>query len=108
MSINYWEECVSEALEDAGIEASDDQVNIIVEWVEGAHENYGMYSGNDIATENWHADYNDKINKVKSERDEIELKTQCNADKKLNDTINNYERVIFNLRNEIERLKNER
>ena len=107
MSFNYWEECISEALEDAGIEASSGQIDIIVDWVEGAFENYGMFSGSDIATGNWHADYNDQIKKANAERDDIESKTQYEADKKLNRVIDNYEELVFKLRSEIERLRSE-
>lgn len=42
---DYWEECISEAFDDAGITASEDQINTVASWVEGAHENYGMAHG---------------------------------------------------------------
>lgn len=45
--MDYWEECVSEALEDAGISASKEQIDTITAWVEGAHDNYGMATGRD-------------------------------------------------------------
>ena len=45
--MNYWNECVAEALCDAKIEATDEQIDPIAGWVEGAHENYGMYTGQD-------------------------------------------------------------
>lgn len=104
--ISYWYECVSEALEDAGIDASEDQVHTVTGWVEGAHENYGMSSGNDVADKNWHADYNDKINKANKERDEIELNTRLDADKKIKELTDRYENLVFNLRMEIDRLRN--
>lgn len=44
---NYWKECLSEAFEDAGITATEDQLKTVTEWVEGAHENYGMATGQD-------------------------------------------------------------
>lgn len=103
--INYWYECVSEALEDAGIDAAEDQVHTVADWVEGAHENYGMYSGNDVADKNWHDDYNDKINKANKERDEIELNTRLDADKKIKELTERYENLVFNLRMEIDRLR---
>lgn len=40
--MKYWEECVSIALEDAGVIVTNDQLGQIVDCVEGAHENYGM------------------------------------------------------------------
>lgn len=45
--MNYWKECVSEAFDDAGIAATEDQINTVASWVEGAHENYGMAHGHD-------------------------------------------------------------
>lgn len=45
--MNYWKECISEALDDAGINATEDQIKTIAEWVSGAHENYGMAFGHD-------------------------------------------------------------
>ena len=46
-SMDYWEECISEAFDDAAITASKDQIGIVASWVEGAHENYGMARGYD-------------------------------------------------------------
>lgn len=46
--MDYWKECVSEAFEDAGLEASDEQIDTVASWVEGAHDNYGMAHGHDV------------------------------------------------------------
>jgi hypothetical protein len=45
--MNYWKECISEAFDDAGITASEKQIETVVDWVKGAHENYGMAFGHD-------------------------------------------------------------
>jgi hypothetical protein len=34
-------------MSEAGIQATDEQKKIVVEWVEGAHDNYGMAHGHD-------------------------------------------------------------
>lgn len=39
---DYWLECVSIALEEAGVSATEEQLQQIAEAVEGCHENYGM------------------------------------------------------------------
>ena len=52
---DYWLECVSIALEDAGITATKEQVAEEAGAVQGAHECYGMYTGDDVASANWHA-----------------------------------------------------
>lgn len=51
----YWIECVSNALEDAGVKANADQIAMIANDVQGAHECYGMAFGHDVASSNWHA-----------------------------------------------------
>jgi hypothetical protein len=49
MSANeYWESCIAEALDDAGITASKEQIEIIAGWVEGAHDNYSTAMGYDV------------------------------------------------------------
>lgn len=45
--MNYWEECVSEALDEALLVATEGQIAIIASIVEGSHENYGMAFGHD-------------------------------------------------------------
>lgn len=45
--MDYWEECISESFEDAGIKATREQVDTVASWVGGAHENYGMAHGYD-------------------------------------------------------------
>jgi hypothetical protein len=36
---DYWLDCIAEAFEDAGITASDEQIEAVANWAEGAHEN---------------------------------------------------------------------
>jgi hypothetical protein len=43
--VDYWEDCITEAMEDAGITATKEQIDTVICWVEGAHENYGMATG---------------------------------------------------------------
>jgi hypothetical protein len=45
--MDYWEECIAEALEAEGVSATPEQIRNIAGWVEGAHENYGMAYGHD-------------------------------------------------------------
>lgn len=44
---DYWKICIQEAFSEIGIYATDTQTNQLVEWIEGAHENYGMMHGYD-------------------------------------------------------------
>ena len=45
--MDYWQECIEEAFEDAGITATREQVATVVETVEGAHDNYSMAHGHE-------------------------------------------------------------
>jgi hypothetical protein len=46
--MNYWKECITEACEDAGLKVTDDQLDTITSWIEGAHENYGLATGSEF------------------------------------------------------------
>lgn len=45
--MDYWEECIAQAFEDAGIKATKEQIDTVISWVEGAHDNYGMAHGHE-------------------------------------------------------------
>lgn len=44
---DYWNDCISEALNDVGLEATPEQVDAIAGFVEVSHDNYGMAYGHD-------------------------------------------------------------
>ena len=39
--MDYWNECLKEAFDNAKITASDKQIQTVADWVKTAHENYG-------------------------------------------------------------------
>ncbi len=45
--MEYWKECIEESFSEAGIVATEEQINLVVEWAEGAHENIGMATGSE-------------------------------------------------------------
>ena len=45
--MNYWKTCIEEAVSELGIAATEQQIKDLTEWVEGAHDNYGMAHGHD-------------------------------------------------------------
>ena len=49
---DYWRDCISEAFEESKIEATPEQIDNVAAWAEGAHENYGMATGSDVASAN--------------------------------------------------------
>ncbi len=64
--MNYWEECIKEAFEESGIIATDDQIENVAAWAEGAHENYGMATGNDVADANYISDEARELERLKT------------------------------------------
>lgn len=43
--MNYWKECVESAFDEAGLLATQKQIESISECVRLSHENYGLYTG---------------------------------------------------------------
>jgi len=39
---DYWTECVEISFEEAGIQATAEQIEVVAGGIEGCHENYGM------------------------------------------------------------------
>ena len=65
--MDYWEECISEAFEDAGITATKEQLNIVASWVDGAHESYGLATGRDVADANFISDEARELERIKQD-----------------------------------------
>lgn len=42
---NYWNECIQSSLEEHGVKATDEQINMIAKDVQIGHENFGMFHG---------------------------------------------------------------
>lgn len=51
----YWRIFAEEVPSDLGISMTDEQVGKLTDALVGAHENYGLHSGQDIADANWRA-----------------------------------------------------
>ncbi len=66
---DYWSECISEAFEDAGITATKKQIDTVASWAEGAHENHGMATGQDVASSNFISEEAKELKKLKSEQE---------------------------------------
>lgn len=67
MSNEYWAIVAEEALGDAGIEATREQIETVAKWVESAHDGYAEYTGLDIVTSNFNADQQNKINDLEEQ-----------------------------------------
>lgn len=71
--MDYWRDCIADAFESVGLSATDEQIDEVTAWVEGAHENYGMATGQDVATSNLRAaqerESEDAIRRLEAEKD---------------------------------------
>ena len=76
--MDYWKECISEALEDADLKASDEQIQNIAGWVEGAHENYGMAFGHDCIPNPQTLEIEGLQKELKKEREKV-ICRECNG-----------------------------
>lgn len=70
---NYWKIFVDEVLPDLGINANKDQADQLAEMIEGAHENYGMATGNDIADQNYISDEARELEEIKANAEKLRL-----------------------------------
>jgi len=70
--MEYWKECVMEAFEDANIIATEDQLDTVVSWVEGAHDNYSMATGLDVANANYISEEAIELQRMKEEKESNE------------------------------------
>jgi len=62
--MEYWKECIEEAFCETGITATEDQIKTVIEWVEGAHDNYGMATGEDCIPNPMEAEINELKRKL--------------------------------------------
>ena len=70
--MDYWKECIAEAFCEAGITATEEQLNLVVGWVEGAHENYGLATGKECIPNPLESEVNELQRKLKKQDDEHE------------------------------------
>lgn len=45
--MEYWKMCIEEALCEAGLVATEEQIKTITDWVDGAHENFSTATGSE-------------------------------------------------------------
>ena len=64
--MEYWKVCIEEALCEAGIKATENQINEVAIWVEGAHENFGTATGSENIPNPMSSEVDDLKMKIKS------------------------------------------
>jgi len=71
----YWRECVAIGAEECGAKLTAEQIDCIAGSVQGGHENYGMASGDDVASSNRYADLESALERerdaVRKERNKV-------------------------------------
>lgn len=74
--MDYWEECIRSSFDEAGIEATKEQIEIVAGDVAGGCENYGMAHGHDAIPNPRDAEIdrlNERLRQLEEERDQMEL-----------------------------------
>ena len=74
---DYWQECVEIGLEEAGISATKEQVDILVGSVEGGHEHYGMAHGYDVIESPVRSEIDEIKARHKREIDDLNKEVGC-------------------------------
>jgi hypothetical protein len=58
---SYWRIFAEEVPSDIGIELTEQQIDALTKALEGAHENYSLGTGQDVADRNWRASENRRL-----------------------------------------------
>ena len=69
---DYWIECIEIAFDDAGIEATKEQIEQVAGCVEGGHENYGQAMGYDMIPSQTSIELDKAKQNLKAEQNKIE------------------------------------
>jgi len=78
--MDYWNECIAEAMEDAGIVATQEQIDKVAAWAEGAHENYGMAMGHNCIPNPLEFEIKEIKKEHKKEIEDAEEREHCYRD----------------------------
>lgn len=85
-NLAYWKECISIALDEAGVSATAEQIELIADAVDGAHENYGMAHGHECIPDPREAE----MKKIQQALDDERRKVFCKDCKGRGYIIDNY------------------
>lgn len=77
-SKEYWQECIADALHDSSISATSEQIANIADWVQGAHENYGMAFYSPPAGEHLSSEIKKLERELKQERSKVHCR-ECDG-----------------------------
>jgi len=75
---NYWKICIEEALSESKITATQEQIDEVISWVEGAHENYDLQHGHECIPNPLQLDNDSLRRELNIEKNKIHCET-CNG-----------------------------
>lgn len=75
--MDYWKEHAEIAIDEAGLTATEDQIDTIAGVIESAHEFYGRAMGHDVASANYHAQQRSELAKAQRELEQEKQKVLC-------------------------------
>jgi hypothetical protein len=101
MKMDYWKECIEEALEDSKLNASEDQIQNITNWVESAHDNYSMATGSDCIPDPVNLENEALRKELKAEREKV-ICRECNGNGRITEQgpVHSYNSECSNCRGE--------
>lgn len=73
---DIWKETITESFDEAGIQANEEQIDIVTGWVEGLHENWGTYTGSEYIPNPMCSEVDELKRKIR----ELERDKQCIVD----------------------------
>ena len=74
---NYWIEHAEIAMDEAGLEATPDQIDTIAGVIESAHQFYGQSMGHDVASANLRAEREREKEKLEADLERERNKVVC-------------------------------
>lgn len=77
--MNYWEECISVAFDEAGITATNEQIKRVANDVEIAHDNHDIYRGYPTTGTSPLDQENKQIKRMLEEEREKVICKECNG-----------------------------
>lgn len=76
--MDYWRECLEQGFEECGIKATKEQIDFMVDMVEGAHDCYGMAFGHDCIPDPLEIENKELKRKLEREKNSVHCE-DCNG-----------------------------
>ena len=84
--MDYWKECITEAFEESKIVATEEQIDNVASWAEGAHENFSTANGYDCIPNPANTEIAELKRKLKREQDKT-ICPDCKGNGRIGDEV---------------------